>query len=237
MYTLASWQIDRKRSSDLFRARKKELGYTVPQLAEGTGISEDTVNNILNCKTDPTMERVIKLCLFLQMDLYQDYLRPLFEGLDADEAFAAQLSSMLGSGCSVSAQPTAPSCGNKAGCERQIQGVMQTVMDANEHTIDRFRDLQDRYHQQQVEQLRESRDLVIAAKDAQIATLRQDLADQSRHITRLRNRNHALGIALAAETVFIAVTWLMDLLIHDSGWIRRTIASLLSNSIDTISRG
>lgn len=237
MYTLATWQIDRKRSSDLFRARKKELGYTVPQLAEGTGISEDTVNNILNCKTDPTMERVIKLCLFLKMDLYQDYLLPLFEGLDADEAFAAQLSAMLGAGCSVRAQPAAPSCGNRAGCEKQIQGVMQTVMDSHEHTLDRFKSVHDRYHQQQVQQLQEGRDLVIAAKDAQIATLREDLARQAHHITRLRNRNHILGIAVAAETVFIAVTWLMDLLIHDSGWIRRTIASFLSTGYDTISRG
>lgn len=237
MYTLASWQIDRKKSSDIFRTRKKELGYTVPQLAEGTGISEDTINNILNCKTDPTMERVIKLCLYLQMDLYQDYLRPLFDGLEADEAFAAQLSTMLGSGCSVRSQPAAPACGNRAGCEKQIQGVMQTVMDANEHTLDRFKDVHDRYHQQQVQQLQEGRDLVIAAKDAQIATLRDDLAQQSRHITRLRNRNKWLSIAVTAETVFIAATWLMDLLIRDNGWIRRTIANFLSNGIDTISRG
>lgn len=236
MYNLTTWQLDRRRSGEIFKAKMKDKGFTVQQVADGTGISYDTLNNVLNCKSDPTVERVLKLCMFLGMDLHTDYLAPLFDGLDVEEGFADQIKQIVGT-TSVKASPAPAACGNKAGCEKQIKGLMEVFVDSQEKTLDRFKAVHDRYHQEQVQQLRESRDLIIAAKDAQIATLRDDLAEQAKHITRLRNRNKILGIAVAAETVFIAVTWLMDFLIHDNGWVRRTIASFFGTGFDVVNKG
>lgn len=87
-HSLATYQFNMLKAGEIIRQLKKASGYTTDDVEDITGISSDTVKNLLKGKAQLTLERAVKLCALFKIPIVS-FVALMVEGDDID--FADQI--------------------------------------------------------------------------------------------------------------------------------------------------
>ena len=69
-YTLSTWHVNPRKLGQILKQYMKEGGYTVSSVSKMTGISRDTIDNILNGKVqEVSFEKLLKICCAIMVPL------------------------------------------------------------------------------------------------------------------------------------------------------------------------
>lgn len=60
----------RKDIGEIFRARRKELGFTIAELAQVTGIKRQSISRFENCLQNITVSNLLTLCRCLRIEAH-----------------------------------------------------------------------------------------------------------------------------------------------------------------------
>lgn len=217
MQNLASFHFDNAKSATILHRFAEDYSGTQADLADEVGLSlEELKGSILNrTKRELSFERAFKICIATGHQL-DEYLALMLADCDID--FADRVNVIVGADWVE--EKLSEFARQKAEGRTTDAGLLNS--DAMNALLDRFKVVHVSYHDEQIRNLKENRDLLIKAKDEQIHAMQDNLDRQQEQIGKLRSRNKWLGLALTVETCFIAVTWFMDALIGDRGWILRS---------------
>ena len=69
-YTLQTWHVNPRKLGQILKQYIKESGYTVAHIQHETGISRDTIDNILSGKVqEVTFEKLLKICCSIHIPM------------------------------------------------------------------------------------------------------------------------------------------------------------------------
>lgn len=217
MQNLASFHFDNAKSATILHRFAEDYQGTQADLAEEVGLSlEELKGSILNrTKRELSFERAFKLCIATGHQL-DEYLALMLADCDID--FADRVNVIVG-GDWVE-EKLSEFARQKAEGKASDAGLLNS--DAMNSLLDRFRTVHVNYHEEQMRTFAEHRDLLIQAKNEQIAAMQDHIIHQRQQVERLRKMNKRLGLIVTLESCFIAITWFMDAMIGDRGWILRS---------------
>lgn len=84
-HSLVTYQFNMLKAGEIIRQLKKTSGYTIDDIEEETGISTDTIKNLLKGKGQLTLERAFKLCVLFKIPI-ESFAALMVEGDDIDFA-------------------------------------------------------------------------------------------------------------------------------------------------------
>lgn len=225
MNSIKNFQLDKRKSGEIFKRWLKEAGLTYREGADETGIPYDTLNNTLNGKNELGLERALKLCVVTR-HTFAEYIQELCEGYDHVD-FAEELKWAIASkveiiqesntevvtNTSLPAMPAAPTVNvttvemkneSRLSVAQEFEGCIRLVNEEHERSLDRFKVL----HANYLEKLEGSFHETLKAKDAQIQQMKEDEAKVEKahdeHIETLESTKKNLR-----KTAIIATTALV----------------------------
>lgn len=188
MNSIQNFQLDKKRSGEIFKRWLKEAGLTYREGAEETGIPYDTLNNTLNGKNELGVERALKLCVITR-HTFSEYLQELcsgYEHVDFSEDLkwvVSQKVEIIQAGTSELVQNTASAAVPtvnvttvamqselKPSAAEEFEACIRVVNAKHESDLDRFKKL----HAGYLEKLEASFQSNLQAKDDQIEQMKKD---------------------------------------------------------------
>lgn len=188
MNSIQNFQLDKKRSGEIFKRWLKEAGLTYREGADETGIPYDTLNNTLNGKNELGVERALKLCVVTR-HTFSEYLQELCTGYEHVD-FADDLRWVVRQEVEIiQAEPvdvvpntsavTAPTVNVttvamqsevKPSVAQEFEGCIRLVNNEHERSLDRFKSV----HATYLEKLESSFKSNLAAKEEQIEQMKKD---------------------------------------------------------------
>lgn len=230
MNSIQNFQLDKKRSGEIFKRWLKEAGLTYREGADETGIPYDTLNNTLNGKNELGVERALKLCVVTR-HTFSEYLQELCAGYEhvdfADdlhwvvrqqvEIIQAEPVDVVPNTSAVPA-PTvnvttvAMQSEVKPSISKEFEGCLQLVNAEHERSLDRFKNVHTGY----LERLSHAFETTLVAKDTQIEQMQKDAdkvekAHQEHIKSALMGRDYwrktSIFLALALLVFLTYVIW------------------------------
>lgn len=210
------------------KAMYKLSGKTLPQLAEETGLTLDTINNLFYARIQkPGFAGVTALVGAMGFSLQQltaflDAHPDLPEDSDVTELFTQFVSENTGAPAAAAKTHVKPG---------PLREEIVLLNEEHEKQLDRFRADDQRHSEQlreqyerRVEELRESglrmekhyAESTAALKEAQA----QEIALLEQENTRQKKNARILSLFLGAETVLVLLLLILDVLNRAVGWIR-----------------
>lgn len=230
MNTIKNFQLDKKKSGEIFKYWLKEAGLTYHEGADAAGIPYDTLNNTLNGKNELGLERALKLCVITR-HTFSEYLQKLCEGYDhvdfADDlqwVIAPKVEIIQADSTEVvpnTSLPTAPTVNVttvemkselKPSVAQEFETCIRLVNEEHERSLDRFKGLHSGY----LERLEASFSNTLKAKDDQIKQMEKDAekvdkahADHLKTLEKTKNNLRKTAIILVAVLVLFTayVVW------------------------------
>lgn len=188
MNSIRNFQLDKKKSGEIFKCWLKEAGLTYHEGAEATGIPYDTLNNTLNGKNELGVERALKLCV-VTSHTFSEYLQKLCEGYDHVD-FADDLQWVVSPKVEIiqseptevvanTSLPAAPTVNVttvemkselKPSVAQEFEGCIRLVNESHEKSLDRFKGV----HATYLDKLEQSFRSNLNAKEDQIRQMAKD---------------------------------------------------------------
>ena len=188
MNSIQNFQLDKKRSGEIFKRWLKEAGMTYREGADKTGIPYDTLNNTLNGKNELGVERALKLCVVTR-HTFGEYLQELCAGYEHVD-FADELRWVVRqeveiiqaepvevvANTSAAPAPTvnvttvAMQSEVKPSISKEFEGCLQLVNAEHERNLDRFKGVHSTY----LERLEQAFKATLTAKNEQIEQMQKD---------------------------------------------------------------
>lgn len=188
MNSIQNFQLDKKRSGEIFKRWLKEAGMTYREVADETGIPYDTLNNTLNGKNELGVERALKLCMVTK-HTFSEYLQELCNGYEHVD-FADELRWVIRQEVEIiQAEPvdvvlntsavSAPTANvttaamqseGKPSISKEFEGCLQIVNAEHERSLDRFKGVHSTY----LERLEQAFKATLTAKNEQIEQMQND---------------------------------------------------------------
>lgn len=206
--TLVSFHFNPQKSGHILKEWAKNAGMSYQRVAEATGYTYDTINNSFAGRVNEiSLERVFKIATCTGHSVSEFIALTL---KDEDVSFAPEEALILDN--TALAAP----------CTTDVHAAKDDVAQTDPDTMERFKSLymgmldQTRaQHESEKQTIRDSVSGTLNAKDDIIT--RQD-----KQIKSLTRKANILSIALALETVFIAVMLAVDILTPSKGWFIRS---------------
>lgn len=258
MQSLAQFHFDPKKSGAILKKWIKESGFTYHQIAEMTGIPYDTLNNSLQGRVqDLSLERAFKVavctghstCEYIKLMLQDEDIdfrhrvhvlrdvpmeRALF--VDHPDDCCASIPketaiSLVPPPQEIPAIPAVVSDSPAFGLDERAMEAIR--MDRERH--DRYTECLVEQYKDQIQQLKDSREITISHYEERISLLIQehekrvtDIKEAHARATAFLKDEHKrlekwviiLGVALGVETAAVIVIFMVDALNRNVGWFR-----------------
>lgn len=191
MNSIKNFQLDKKRSGDIFKRWLKEAGMTYRECEAETGIPYDTLNNTLNGKNELGVERALKLCVVTR-HTFAEYMQEMCAGYEHVD-FADELQWVVASKTEIIQAEVVESVSNtmapvpivaptvnvttvetksdtRLAFSHEFEGCMRLVNEEHERSLERFEVL----HADYFGKLESSFHETLHAKDEQIEQMKRD---------------------------------------------------------------
>lgn len=217
------------------KAMYKLSGKTLTQLADETGLTIDTINNLFYARIQKpglagvnTLVEAMGFSLRQLMDFMDSIDRnpDLPESSDITELFTQYIAGAADAVIAVTAAEL-PAEDTK----RTLSAEIELLNAEHEKQLDRFRATHQRYvaqlqeqHSRQIEQMKEHYDQMEQHFDHSVAVLTdmhaQELARMEKDNLRIRKTLKWLALAFTVETFLFLLLMLMDMFNRSIGWMR-----------------
>lgn len=218
----------------VIKAMYKLSGKTLPQIAEETGLTIDTINNLFYARIQkPGLTGVCTLLKALGFTVQElmDFMEKnsnLPEDADITEEFTKYISSVRDADITVQPAKTSAAAAEPAG---NIQSVIDTLKEEHEKQLDRFRESNIRHidqirsqHAAQIEQMNENEKQMEKHYEKSISDLKEAHAHEADRLEneaqQLKKSNRAIRIMLTIETIIVILLAIFDILNSNVGWFR-----------------
>lgn len=231
MNSIRNFQLDKKRSGNIFKRWLKEAGMTYRECENETGIPYDTLNNTLNGKNELGVERALKLCVVTK-HTFAEYMQEMCAGYEHVD-FADDLQWVVSSKTEIIQTEVVESVSNtmapvpivaptvnvttvetksdtRLAFSNEFEGCMRLVNEEHERSLERFKVL----HADYLDKLESSFHETLQAKEAQIEQMKCDeekvkkardeyIESLEKSKKSLRNTTVITGVLLVLLVMFV----------------------------------